>query len=70
MSAKLIADFKNSRMNCDSEPRNGHPNEVTTAENVENIHKMNVKDCRLKVFETVKAIGMSLSECTVSYTII
>ena len=54
-----VADFKRGRTSCHDEHRSGRPNEVTTTEMMNKIHKMVLDDRWLKVSELTDMLRIS-----------
>lgn len=52
-------EFKRGRTSTDDAPRSGRPNEVTTPENIEKIHRIVLNDRKVKVGELAETMGMS-----------
>ncbi|XP_033225859.1 uncharacterized protein LOC117178540 [Belonocnema kinseyi] len=48
---KWVSEFKKGRTSTSDEPHSGRPDEVATPEMIEQIYKMVIEDCRLKINE-------------------
>lgn len=59
MVEKWIGEFKRGRTSTDDAERSGRPKEVTTPENIKEIHKMILNDRRLKVREIADSLKIS-----------
>lgn len=56
---KWIEEFKRGRTSCEDAARSGRPNEVTTEEMIEKVHKIVLADRRLKVRELAELVDIS-----------
>ena len=54
-----VSEFKRGRTSCEDAPRTGRPNEVTTPEMIEKIHKLVLEDRRIKVRQIAEITGIS-----------
>lgn len=56
-----VVQFKRGRAVCQDEHRRGRPNDVTTLQMMQKIHKMILDDLRLKLRELADIVGISKS---------
>lgn len=56
---RWTAEFKRGRTSLADDERSGRPTTATTSENIGKIHQMILYDCKIKMREITKAIGIS-----------